>query len=203
MNKKSYHHGNLRDTLLDTAHQILCEKGAHHISLREVTKITGVSHTALYRHYTDKQELLAELSGIGFGWLRDNLEKVAATYASNPQKQLVEACAVYVELANANPQMWELMFGGVLSSDVDLEHLSELENCAFGALLDIVENGTSKGIYGDHSAKEIAATTWSLAQGLAMLTNAGKLNLTDSTGRSTVTLARTMANHLLRGIIDS
>jgi len=200
MTRISYHHGNLGAALLEAGERLLAEEGAAGLSLRSVAKAAGVSHTAPYRHFADKQGLLAALAKIGFGRLRDGMAAVIDRYPEDPRRQLVEAAVVYVRLATANPEMHHLMFGGVLPVDAADEAQRQTAREAFEGLVRIVENGRRAGLYVDRPPLELAATAWSLVHGLAMLVSTGQLERTGPAKAKPETLARRMAEHLVDGI---
>lgn len=174
--RKSYHHGDLANALIVAALEILREKSPNELSLREVAKRAGVSHTAPYRHFSDKSKLLEAIAKIGFERLTQSLKSVAATYANNAQKQLTEAGAAYVRLAVNDPEITQLMFGGFLDSESCSEEIGESSENAFQALLDIIENGKQEGIYLDRDAMDLAMAAWSIVHGLAMLITVGQFH---------------------------
>src|SRR5262245_1682880 len=98
----SYHHGDLRQAVLQTAGEIIEKEGLEALSLREVARRAGVSHSAPYRHFPDRERLLAALVEEGFSMLAEALEK-------RPRREMGEA---YVEFALAHPERFRLMFGG-------------------------------------------------------------------------------------------
>lgn len=200
MSKTPYHHGNLRAALLEAGERLLAANGATGVSLREVAKEAGVSHAAPYRHFPDKQSLLAGLAEIGFTRLRDAMYRTIDAYPDDPRRQLVESAAAYVELALANPEMSHLMFGGVLPEGAAPESLATTAREAFQGLLDIIGNGVRAGLYVDRPPIELAATAWSMVHGLAMLASTGKLKGQDAPVTAPDVLARRMAEHLLQGI---
>lgn len=171
--KKSYHHGDLYNALVTAGLQILHEKNPNELSLREVAKRAGVSHTAPYRHFSDKSKLLEAIAKIGFDRLTQSLRIVAATYTDDAQQQLTEAGAVYVRLAVNDPEMTQLMFGGFFHPQSCGEAIAQSSENAFQALLDIVENGKQEGIYIDRDSMDLAVAVWSIVHGLAMLIAAG------------------------------
>src|SRR5919106_3067320 len=99
----TYHHGDLRTALLQTAAKILEKQGLVALSLRELARLAGVSHNAPYRHFPDRDSLLAALAAEGFELLGDALQ-------SRPRREMGEA---YVEFALAHPERFRLMFGGL------------------------------------------------------------------------------------------
>lgn len=172
--RKSYHHGDLRNALIDAGTQLLRERGTTGFSLRETAHRAGVSHAAPYRHFRDKAALLAAIAALGFDELAAALNDTAARYPDDPATQLVEAGAAYVLLAVRNPQRARLMFGSVNLEDDD-ESLRQAGPNAFDALVRIVDNGLQAGLYADGDARQLARSAWALVHGLATLIIAGRL----------------------------
>ena len=141
----TYHHGDLRQTVLQEASNILEKEGLGALSLREVARRAGVSHNAPYRHFPDRDSLLAALVEEGFQMFADEL-------ARRPRREMGEA---YVEFALAHPQRFRLMFGGTVT-------LKNRDRRAYAALLESFSD------LGD-DAQYAAAAAWSLVHGLAQL----------------------------------
>jgi AcrR family transcriptional regulator len=138
-----YHHGDLRAALLATAAEMLETQGLASLSLREVARRAGVSHNAPYRHFPDRESLLAALAAEGFEQFGDALEK-------RPRREMGEA---YVEFALEHPQRFRLMFSGVRGAS---------DHRAYEAL---------KKSFADlgEDAQYAAAAAWGLVHGLAHL----------------------------------
>lgn len=132
---------------------MLEKEGVAGLKLREVARRTGVSHNAPYRHFPDRDSLLAALAAEGFQEFGDALEK-------RPRREMGEA---YVEFALAHPQRFRLMFGG-------LRGLSD--HRAYDALK------KSFADLGD-DAEYAAAAAWSLVHGLAHLLMDGHFSAHD------------------------
>src|SRR5262245_65940652 len=98
----SYHHGDLRQAVLQEAGEVLEKEGLDALSLRELARRAGVSHAAPYRHFPDRDALLAALAAEGFELLYRGLDK-------RPEGDLG---AGHVEFALAHPQRFRLIFGG-------------------------------------------------------------------------------------------
>ena len=139
----TYHHGDLRAALLQAAGKVLEKEGLGELSLRELARRAGVSHNAPYRHFPDRDRLLAALAAEGFEMLGDALEK-------RPRREMGEA---YVEFALAHPQRFRLMFAG---------HLEHADPRAYDALV------KSFADLGD-DAQYAAAAAWGLVHGLSHL----------------------------------
>lgn len=152
----TYHHGNLRPALLRAAGKMLEKEGPGGISLREAARRAGVSHNAPYRHFPDRDALLAELAAEGF-------EMLGAAMRDHTGKEMGEA---YVRFALEHPQRFRLMFGGALSL-ARYPHLRDAGSRAYEAL-----RAAFKDLPKPDTA---AAAAWSLVHGLAHLKLDGHL----------------------------
>jgi AcrR family transcriptional regulator len=104
-----YHHGNLRDVLLDAARGLIEHTPVADLSLREVARIAGVSHNAPYHHFADRTELLKALSAAG---MRELLEaqRIAAASTDDPRERLIAVGIAYADYAVAHPNAFALVF---------------------------------------------------------------------------------------------
>lgn len=108
---KPYHHGDLRNTLLEVADQLIDEGDAGAFSLREVARRAGVSAPAAYRHFSDKQALLAAVAQKGFEDFGRALSEAVAA-AGDPLAAMGQA---YVRFAVARPGRFRLMYGPTIA----------------------------------------------------------------------------------------
>jgi AcrR family transcriptional regulator len=146
----TYHHGDLRSALLHSAGELLEEQGLESLSLREAARRAGVSHNAPYRHFPDRDALLAALAAEGFDML-------AGALGDRAGREMGEA---YVRFALEHPNRFRLMFGGRLK----LERHRELASAARRTYEGLV------AAFHDLPSPEIAAAAaWSLVHGLAQL----------------------------------
>lgn len=173
--QESYHHGDLRRTLLETAAAILAETGRWDFSLREVARRAGVSHNAPYRHFSDKEALLAAVAVAGFEAL--NAETAAAADGlSDPTAVLRALGRAYVHFGIVNAALYRLMFGqGLPSVAVLPPALREAIQAARLRLRDVVLWGGRTGAFAvdpdDVDAVTAAVVAaWSLVHGLTSLT---------------------------------
>lgn len=109
MKRSSYHHGDLKNSIIKSCHKLLQKKGASDFSLREVATLSGVSHAAVYRHFQHKEEVLEILSAIGFDRL-GSLQKKVPQNLKNPDDYYVKLGLVYIQFAIKNPNYYRLMF---------------------------------------------------------------------------------------------
>lgn len=167
--RRAYHHGDLRQALLAAAANLLRQKGASAVSLREVAKAAGVSHNAPYRHFPSRDALLAAVAAQGFADLRQRL--VAAAESAPADERLQALGRAYVRFAVEQRPVFVLMFGGELDKS---EHpaLAEAASAAFHVLrLAVSAAGASA------SAPIETVRAWALAHGLAHLVAGGQLPL--------------------------
>lgn len=170
-----YHHGDLRRALLDSATVILTETGRWDFSLREVARRAGVSHAASYRHFADKEALIAALAATGFETLHSHLN-AAVSEASGPIETLRAIGQAYVGFGVARPALYRLMFGQALPSieglpPAVLAVLTEARAVLKGVILDGARSGAFAVDPGDEQEMAVAVVTaWSLVHGFTLLT---------------------------------
>jgi AcrR family transcriptional regulator len=152
----SYHHGDLRAAVLRAAQKILEEQGVAALSLREAARRAGVSHNAPYRHFADRDALLAALAAEGFAQLGQAL---AAAGAQGPRAR----GEAYVRFALEQPQRFRLMFGGTLRLDAH-PALRAAASATYQALVRAFEP-----LAGMQAAPTAAAAAWALVHGLSQL----------------------------------
>src|SRR5690348_18281996 len=116
MPRRSYHHGNLREALLQGALRVIAEFGPAAFTLREVARRAGVSHNAPYRHFRDKDELLALVATQGFERLTTAMKRYAAR-GSTAQERFRLCGRGYVSFALRWPQHFLVMFDLPFSRD--------------------------------------------------------------------------------------
>jgi AcrR family transcriptional regulator len=133
----TYHHGNLRQALVDAAVDLGREKGPDGIVIREVARRLGVSHNAAYRHFADRDELLHEVARVGLDGLSAlMLQRVKRVRVADPvgraRRRLREVGKAYVDYAIAEPGLFAVAFKGIPFEDLSgpYDHLSEaLDEC--------------------------------------------------------------------------
>src|SRR3546814_4345 len=108
--KSSYHHGNLREALIEGALTLLEEHGTVDLSLRMLARQVGVSQTAPYHHFEDKNALLAALAAEGFRRAASVLRTVPIKHDSL-ERRIRGLCGGNVRAAPDKPELWRLMSG--------------------------------------------------------------------------------------------
>ncbi len=158
---RPYHHGNLRESLLEAADTVLAREGTLGITLREVAKQAGVSHAAPYHHFASLDDMLAAVAERGFVRLRETMAKSAQ--AADTGERLLQIADIYVSCARANPAQFRLMFGPLLARKQEFPPLKVAAESAFGVVRVAACAHDPKG------GPELALLCWSFAHGLSNL----------------------------------
>jgi AcrR family transcriptional regulator len=166
---KNYHHGNLRAELLDTAVEELRETGAEALSLRALARAVGVSQTAPYRHFADKNALLAALATRGYRDLLGALRTAGDATGDCPRERLIAFAHAYVDYATNNPDLFKLMFGPALQPTEKFPELRAASRETYGLVQEILRHGIERGIFRDQDIAYLANAAWAGIHGLATL----------------------------------
>ncbi len=172
--RDAYHHGNLRQALVDQAVATIRDRGVETLTLRDVGERLRVSRTALYRHFADKDALLAAVATEGFRAFRQALadawDGVGHTHAG-----FMQMGRAYVTFARSRPSHYRVMFGGFVEKancDPDLRGTAE---SAFAVLVDALAELQQQGFVRAGHPQEIALFVWASVHGFAMLAIDGQL----------------------------
>lgn len=131
--KKSYHHGNLREVLIDSALEILKEGSLDDLSLRALARKAGVSQTAPYRHFEDKEALIAVLKAEGLRKLGDGMAGLLEK-EEDPLARLQQLGMKYVQFAEDHPAHFKVMFEYELSHYEKYCELHDVSDNSFKCL---------------------------------------------------------------------
>lgn len=198
-----YHHGDLHAVLLESATKLLNEKGVSGLSLREVARVAGVSHTAPYRHFEDKEALLAAVAEAGFNRLEREVSEVKEKGYGSAAKNLISIGEVYVKRAIANPNLASLMFGGSYNLAEKNHRLREAGERAFQELVDVVVQGQKSGQFSQGRSEDIVLAAWALVHGLSMLFVTERMEEIVPTNEEKMEITRNVTKLLLSGILKS
>jgi len=197
--QKPYHHGDLRQQLIDAAIALLQSEEVSQLSLRQVARQLGVSHNAPYRHFADKDALLAAVAEQGFQGLYEAMAAVTEVMPADPARQLQAIGMAYVEFALAHPAHYRLMFGAYRPTTCSPEaELLQAAGQAYGVLLNSVIQGQQAGVIRGDDPNQVALSAWSLVHGLAMLWMDGQLPMP---GQSVTQIAECVTRFLLQGLL--
>jgi AcrR family transcriptional regulator len=175
VSRRGYHHGDLERALVDTALRMIERDGVQALTLRRVGAALGVSRTALYRHFDDKQALLTRVAAEGFKRFHGALSAAAAGAEARRADPMPAMAAAYARFARVHPSHYQTMFSGVLTGGARHPELEAHGEAAFGVLLSAIRRGQEQGRIRRGDPLELAETTWALSHGIATLGMAGQL----------------------------
>lgn len=194
----------LKDALIRVGRELLVEEGLSQLSLRKVAKLAGVSHTAPYRHFCDKSELLVYIALKDFEILFEELEAAKNLYVGSPKAQLKAAGNAYIKMFLRHPEATELMFGGALRGATGFDDIEHYSKKCLGILEEIIEEGQKTGCFeSTKSATDLAVASWSMVHGLAMLRSGDQLTTLYSLEDEITEIGNFIADILLKGMAPS
>ena len=165
-NRKHYHVGNLESQLIDQAKKMLEEVGPDKLSIRAIAEQLGVSATAVYHHFANKDELISHLAAEGFNQLEKVLVQCQVNVENQNKMQILSR--TYMLFAFDHPAMYQLMFGSQLAHSEMNGKLLTARKQAYA----VVEQCVADVLGQDIQSKEVrsaALAAWSCAHGLASL----------------------------------
>jgi len=175
----TYHHGNLEAALIAAATQMVRANGAEHLSLRAVAAEVGVSPSAAYHYYPDKDSLI---SGVGRALFEDLADLQEEAISAFPGKNAKAARArfralgrAYFDWASREPNLFRLMFGGFCSIDFADAQLKRQESRAWNLLCSCLDDLHEYGAMNPSIRPYGEILSWSAVHGAAALIVEGHL----------------------------
>lgn len=166
--KDRYHHGDLRTALIDAALEMVAERGLAGLSIRQIARQVGVTHSAPYRHFKAKDELLAAMAVVGFEHLHQKMERAVDEREEALDK--IYACGLaYVNFAVRNPAKFRVMFSAYARQKEKSAELAEAYENGYSVLVDTIEECQRVGVIRSGSTEERAMAAWACVHGLASL----------------------------------
>jgi len=186
--QRAYHHGDLRNGLLDAARAILEEQSLSALTLRAVARRAGVSHAAPYRHFPNHEALLVELGVEGFQELRQYI--VDAAKVTGPESdRIANIGAAYMRFVAKRPAVAQLMFGSQLPNRDKFPALAQAA--------DAIGNEIGSALHDSN----LGLAVWSAVHGLAMLVLENVIDLGQR--RSGLHVLPSRAEILLRSLFST
>ena len=201
--KNSYHHGDLRQKIIDEALAWIERENIVSLSLRGIARRLGVSHNAPYRHFPDKESLLVAIAEIGFQQLHQALQQTLDTLGDkfeNHQQRLEAIGVAYIRYAVENQTYYRVMFSDrqlICEKYPELDRISEQ---AFMVLLNVIEAGQEAKVFIAEDSRQLARVCWSLTHGVSMLAIDNQLTISDSD--DILELARIATKTVSRGLLQ-
>jgi AcrR family transcriptional regulator len=171
--RRSYHHGNLREALIDAALNLIAQKGPAGFTFADAARSAGVSSAAPYRHFRDRDALLADVARRGFEAFETHLEKAWNGGNPEPFRAFENLGRGYLSFARDEPAYYSAMFeaGVALDSDPGLRQASDR---AFAVLRRAAEALCARAPLDKRPpALMVSLHIWSLSHGIASLFGRG------------------------------
>ncbi|OBB95112.1 TetR/AcrR family transcriptional regulator [Mycobacterium sp. 852002-40037_SCH5390672] len=171
--KKGYHHGALHSALIEASIALAREGGPDRVILREAARAAGVSHSAAYRHFADREALLAEVSRFARSELAAQMRR-RVDRSNDPRKRLRAVGTAYIDFAISEPGLFRTAFTSHPATSPDAEHTTAGAE-PFDVLGQVLDEVKAAGLLdaGRRPGAEVAA--WSAVHGLAGLLLDGPL----------------------------
>lgn len=195
----SYHHGDLRAALLKAGLEILNKEGAHSLSLRDVARRVGVSHMAPYRHFPDKEALMAAIALEGFVALGEKVRAAVTPHAGNPATQLEEAAIAYVDFALDDTEHLRVMFGGFFER-ASYPSTREAATSVLAGLEAILQACQETGLVRKEPVERQAVAAWASVHGITLLLVEKQLQFLELSRDQAKDLVRYVARTVIAGM---
>ena len=171
VNKSSYHHGDLYSSLLSTATAMLNQHGIDSLSLRKIAENVGVSRTAAYHHFKDKNDLLCAIAAKGFTQWQKQAERIFNNSPLEKEQQYRDFVYGYIHFATQNPNLYDLMFGRTIWKDHGSnETLRRAAYPSFDFQVTMTKHWQEKKLLPKtESALRLAQVIWGTLHGIAKL----------------------------------
>ncbi len=186
---RSYHHGDLKAAMIAAALQLVREKGPRGFTLNEASRTAGVSVSAPYNHFKDKDALLIEIVLLGNRTLEAELQ-AAAEIIAPPREKLLLVYLAYVSFAERHPDLFAVMF----QSGIDKTHSPEVQASSAKAF-EVAAILALQIEASETSAYQLALAIWTMAHGFATLSVEGAI------AGVGIPKARSSAEALARGLL--
>lgn len=195
---KTYHHGDLRKTLIAIGLQVLAAEGQQGLSLRKVARLAGVSHNAPYMHFEDKEALISAIAEQGFGQLKLHMNAALEEAPQGSAGQLLRLSQAYVTFALDHPHSLGVMFADFESGGK--VQLGEAAGATFALLVETVAAGQATGVVRSGDPRVLATGVWAMVHGLSTLLIARRLSHALPTGEPQMGLVPILINLLYSGL---
>ena len=172
--RRSYHHGNLKEALIEAARRFIAERGIGGFTLVDAARLVGVTPAALYRHFRGREALLEEVAGRGFADLAERLAR-ALTARGTPLERFTRMGEAYLAFAEEEPGYYAAIFEtrGLPAEPTGAESPPGRPS-PFDLLVEALQATFADG-FGGVGPRFIALEVWALAHGIATLAAAGHL----------------------------
>ncbi len=171
--RRGYHHGNLREALITAALELISQKGAAGFTFADAARAAGVSPAAPYRHFRDRDALMADVARRGFEEFADTLARAWDGGKPTPREAVERVGRAYLEFASKEPAFFSAMFESGLPV-ADYPEVGEAGDRAFAVLREACE-ALAATLPKERRPPSLmmALHIWSLSHGIAALFGRG------------------------------
>ena len=198
MSEKTYHHGDLKNALIQAGIKILAEEGIEGFSLRKVAREAGVTHSAPYAHFADKQAMIAAISTDGYRKVYERINAVMDQFPDDPLRQFIETAWVYVSFGFDEPDHFKITFSGSVEREREYPALVEMTGKTFDALRQLIIRCQQAGLIDKGEPDLAAVTMWGFAHGFVYLIQESMVSHTVTNRYSKREMFILSLNHLLK-----
>lgn len=198
---KPYHHGNLKEALVDAAEALLVEVGINKLSLRAAARRSGVSQAAPYAHFNGRQDLLAAVGRRGFERLTAYLQRVERRRGCDSVKRTRRLGRAYVAFALDYPRLFRLMFGSELRTADDPQLCAACAASYAPLQAAVTAWAEEEGVI--QCAEDASLAAWALVHGLAMLVLNGAYPWPDNDASRDALVDRVVSAYSVAALADS
>ena len=171
--KHRYHHGALRQALIEAAHRLISERGLEAFTIADACRLAGVSTAAPYRHFADRDALVAAVAARGFDRLAERTRAARDAHPVGSLDAIVAMGQAYVAFVTQEPALFQLMWGAPHGAEPNPETQASGQQC-FGVLLEAIDAFRADRGLQDMATLAIAMPLWTIVHGTASLVLGGR-----------------------------
>lgn len=172
LGKRGYHHGALQSALIEASVALAQEGGPDRVILREAARVAGVSHSAAYRHFADREALLAEVSRHARNELANEMRR-RVNRTKDPRKRLQAVGTAYIDFALTQPGLFRTAFTSHPATDAAADSRDSAE--PYEILGQVLDEAQAAGLVDARRRPGAEIAVWSAVHGLACLLLDGPL----------------------------
>jgi len=196
-----YHHGNLRNALIQAAAELIEESGSTDFAITDAARRAGVSNAAPYRHFKDRDALLAAVCDLCFYGLWERSLVLQSQYARGSRELIVAIGSGYIRYLSEHSAFYGLMWGDE-SCALDRAEVQEERASSFQILQEEVALWCEQQGVENRNPTDLAVKLWAIAHGLAVLEFNGHIERF-MPGGDVHELLKSSANIFLDGLLRS
>ncbi|WP_439107052.1 TetR/AcrR family transcriptional regulator [Congregibacter sp.] len=171
---KTYHHGDLRNTLILAAAELIEDSGSLNFAMADAARRAGVSTAAPYRHFRDKEALLEAVSQLAYYGLGERVREAVISTEKGSIESIISIGHAYIDYVINKSAFYDLMWGDQGARAMDAEGFDK-KAAGFYQLVDAVDAYTAEQKLHDVDTLDLAVKLWSMVHGMSAISMSGKL----------------------------